>query len=62
MSRPFILRRIKQDVLTELPDKIESVNHSELTKDQKQLYLGYLEKFKERLQAPFPVKDSRKAE
>ena len=44
MSRPFILRRIKQDVLTELPDKIESVNHSELTKDQKQLYLGYLEK------------------
>nr|WP_289036888.1 DEAD/DEAH box helicase [uncultured Allobacillus sp.] len=44
MSRPFILRRIKQDVLTELPDKIETVNHSELTKDQKQLYLGYLEK------------------
>ncbi|WP_051189091.1 DEAD/DEAH box helicase [Halalkalibacillus halophilus] len=44
MSRPFILRRVKQDVLTELPDKIESVNHSELTKEQKQLYLGYLEK------------------
>ncbi|GEL76727.1 DEAD/DEAH box helicase [Tenuibacillus multivorans] len=43
MSRPFILRRVKQDVLTELPDKIESVQHSELTIEQKQLYLGYLE-------------------
>ncbi|MDQ0351929.1 SNF2 family DNA or RNA helicase [Alkalibacillus filiformis] len=44
MSRPFILRRIKEDVLTELPDKIETVQHSELTTKQKQLYLGYLEK------------------
>ncbi|RPF50646.1 DEAD/DEAH box helicase [Aquisalibacillus elongatus] len=46
MSRPFILRRIKQDVLTELPDKIESVQYSDLTKDQKELYLGYLDKIK----------------
>ncbi|WP_245732731.1 DEAD/DEAH box helicase [Salinibacillus kushneri] len=44
MSRPFILRRLKQDVLKELPDKIETVHTSELTKDQKQLYLGYLER------------------
>ncbi|WP_411954872.1 SNF2 helicase associated domain-containing protein [Alkalibacillus sp. S2W] len=43
MSRPFILRRLKEDVLTELPDKIETVQHSELTTKQKQLYLGYLE-------------------
>ncbi|MRG86374.1 DEAD/DEAH box helicase [Salinibacillus xinjiangensis] len=43
MSRPFILRRLKQDVLRELPDKIETVHTSELTKEQKQLYLGYLE-------------------
>lgn len=45
MSRPFILRRIKKDVLKELPEKIESVYHSELTTQQKQLYIGYL-KFK----------------
>jgi SNF2 family DNA or RNA helicase len=44
MSRPFILRRLKKDVLKELPDKIETVHTSELTKDQKELYLGYLEK------------------
>lgn len=46
MVRPFILRRVKQDVLKELPDKIETVYQSDLTKEQKELYLGYLEKIK----------------
>ena len=44
MIRPFLLRRLKKDVLKELPDKIETVNYSELTKQQKGLYLAYLEK------------------
>ncbi|WP_025028562.1 DEAD/DEAH box helicase [Caldalkalibacillus mannanilyticus] len=43
---PFILRRMKRDVLTELPDKIESIQVSELTKEQKELYIGYLDKIK----------------
>lgn len=43
MVKPFILRRMKRDVLTELPEKIETVHLSELTKQQKELYLGYLE-------------------
>lgn len=43
ITRPFILRRLKQDVLKELPEKIESVSFSELTQDQKQLYVGYLQ-------------------
>lgn len=42
ISRPFILRRVKKDVLKELPDKIETVQTSELTKEQKELYLAYL--------------------
>lgn len=42
MASPFILRRLKRDVLTELPDKIESTHVSELSKEQKELYLGYL--------------------
>ena len=42
--RPFILRRLKKDVLKELPDKIETLHQSELTTDQKTLYLAYLEK------------------
>ncbi|WP_026907836.1 DEAD/DEAH box helicase [Paucisalibacillus globulus] len=42
ISKPFILRRLKKDVLKELPDKIESVSVSELTNEQKELYVGYL--------------------
>ncbi|MDQ0208380.1 DEAD/DEAH box helicase [Alkalicoccobacillus murimartini] len=36
--RPFILRRMKKDVLTELPDKIEQTQYIDLTDDQKKLY------------------------
>lgn len=42
LIRPFILRRLKADVLTELPEKIESVHVSQLTEEQKKLYVGYL--------------------
>ncbi|HLR64397.1 MAG TPA: DEAD/DEAH box helicase [Pseudogracilibacillus sp.] len=42
LTKPFILRRVKEDVLTELPEKIESVHVSELSEVEKQLYVGYL--------------------
>ncbi|BBI35794.1 DEAD/DEAH box helicase [Cohnella abietis] len=44
--RPFILRRLKTDVLKELPDKIESVQASELLPEQKKLYMAYLAKLR----------------
>ncbi|MCA1293652.1 DEAD/DEAH box helicase [Paenibacillus sp. alder61] len=47
MVRPFILRRMKKDVLTELPDKIETVQRPELTPEQKKLYAAYLAKLQE---------------
>lgn len=47
LTRPFILRRVKEDVLKELPEKIESVHVSELTQDQKELYVGYLQQLQE---------------
>lgn len=47
LTRPFILRRLKKDVLKELPEKIESVHMSELTKEQKELYVGYLQELQE---------------
>jgi SNF2 family DNA or RNA helicase len=40
--RPFLLRRRKTDVLKELPEKIETVQTSELTQEQKKLYIAYL--------------------
>jgi SNF2 family DNA or RNA helicase len=44
--RPFILRRMKKDVLKELPPKIESKMIAELTKEQKKVYLAYLQQVK----------------
>lgn len=44
--KPFILRRVKKDVLKELPSKIEHKMVSELTKDQKKIYVNYLEQIK----------------
>lgn len=40
--KPFLLRRLKSDVLKELPDKIESVHTTELLPEQKRLYVAYL--------------------
>ncbi|MHB8065425.1 MAG: DEAD/DEAH box helicase, partial [Ruminiclostridium sp.] len=44
--KPFILRRLKIDVLKELPEKIEHVIEAELTPEQKKLYVAYLEQAK----------------
>ncbi len=41
--RPFILRRLKREVLKELPDKIEQKLVVDMTEDQKKLYLAYLQ-------------------
>ncbi|WP_059103684.1 DEAD/DEAH box helicase [Shouchella shacheensis] len=42
--RPFILRRLKKDVLTELPDKVEQVQYINLTEDQKKLYVAQVKR------------------
>ncbi|EOP42077.1 DEAD/DEAH box helicase [Bacillus cereus] len=45
--KPFVLRRLKGDVLHELPEKIEHLQSSELLPDQKRLYAAYLAKLRE---------------
>jgi SNF2 family DNA or RNA helicase len=44
--RPFMLRRQKEDVLKELPKKIESLESVELLEEQKKLYAAYLAKLR----------------
>ncbi|MBQ8846454.1 MAG: DEAD/DEAH box helicase, partial [Lachnospiraceae bacterium] len=39
--KPFLLRRMKMDVLAELPEKIENKLVTELTEEQRKLYLSY---------------------
>lgn len=41
-TRPFILRRMKAQVEKDLPDKIESELHTEMTPSQQELYLQVL--------------------
>lgn len=40
--KPFIMRRMKNDVLTELPEKIENTVFAELVPEQKRMYEAYL--------------------
>ena len=47
--RPFVLRRRKDDVLLDLPEKIEEVAHCELLPDQQKLYMDILNRAKNRL-------------
>ncbi len=44
--KPFLLRRMKEDVLSELPEKIETLETSELLPEQKKLYGAYLAKLR----------------
>ncbi|MBN2797363.1 MAG: DEAD/DEAH box helicase [Clostridia bacterium] len=62
MIKPFILRRLKQDVLKELPDKIENKLTVELSDDQKKVYLAYLEKVKGELQEAYANEGYQKSQ
>jgi SNF2 family DNA or RNA helicase len=44
--RPFLLRRLKEEVLEELPEKVESLESVELLPEQKKLYAAYLAKLR----------------
>ena len=46
LIRPFILRRLKSDVMSELPDKIEKRFLIEMTKEQKKVYKSYVDDIK----------------
>ena len=45
---PFILRRLKKHVLQELPPKIETEMLSELTLEQKKLYMAYVQDIRQK--------------
>lgn len=49
MIRPFILRRDKQTVLKDLPEKTEMNLYSALTEEQKTVYLAYLRQMREEI-------------
>ena len=42
LIEPFVLRRIKKDVLTELPDKTITVLNNEIQGEQLKIYASYM--------------------
>lgn len=47
--RPFVLRRLKTDVLKELPDKIDTTMLAAMTAPQKKIYAVYVEKIRNQI-------------
>lgn len=51
MTSPFVLRRMKREVLTELPPKMENVTQVAMEEEQKKLYLAAVLDAKQKLRA-----------
>lgn len=49
LIEPFVLRRNKKEVLTELPDKTVTVLNNEMNEEQQKIYLNYLSQAKQEL-------------
>lgn len=49
--KPFILRRLKAEVLKDLPPKIESISYIEMTEKQKTVYLSQLQLMRQETKA-----------
>lgn len=49
MIQPFVLRRTKEEVLLDLPERIEINYFNELSKEQKEIYLAQLEQIQKTL-------------
>ena len=47
LIEPFILRRVKQEVLTELPDKTITILNNEMQGEQQKIYLSYMQNAKQ---------------
>ena len=56
---PFILRRLKEDVLDELPDKIEKEYLIPMKLSQKQIYNSYMKEVKKKLKENKKIKDNK---
>ena len=50
MIQPFLLRRLKQDVLKDLPEKIETIVYSKMETAQRELYIANLQRVLDGLQ------------
>lgn len=62
LIEPFILRRIKTEVLTELPDKTITVLNNEMEEEQQKLYLSYLQSAKQEAMSEISINGFEKSQ
>ena len=60
LIEPFVLRRTKQEVLTELPEKEITILENEMQEEQEEIYLSYLSNIKEEVAKLIGQTDSGK--
>lgn len=62
LIEPFILRRTKKEVLTELPEKTITVLNNEMEEEQRKIYLSYLVQAKQELQDVISINGYEKSQ
>ena len=55
LIEPFILRRVKEEVLTELPDKTITILNNEMEDEQQKIYMSYMSQVKEEIETEISV-------
>lgn len=59
LVKPFVLKRTKKQVISELPPKIEHKVLVDMTEEQKQVYFGYLLKVKDEIKKELREENSK---
>lgn len=62
LIEPFILRRIKEDVLTELPDKTITILNNEMEDEQQKIYMSYMAQVKEEIETEISINGFEKSQ
>lgn len=62
LIEPFVLRRTKKEVLTELPEKTITVLNNEMEEEQRNIYLSYLVQAKQELQDEININGYEKSQ
>ena len=62
LIEPFILRRIKEEVLTELPDKTITILNNEMEDEQQRIYMSYMSQVKEEIETEISVNGFEKSQ
>ena len=62
LIEPFILRRIKEEVLTELPDKTITILNNEMEDEQQKIYMSYMTQVKEEIETEISVNGFEKSQ